>query len=189
MDENKKNEFLIFTKKFDTLEDVLKDKEFQTFLSSEMDSVKKGRMVEPPAGFRYKRDGYDQLKENGRFRVEYIISQYSLIEQKKCELPGSIRKFIEGLVISATVKMRDFYSIRVTEGLIFTGKNFTGRVEILAFDFPNKILKVECTTKTNEQFNTWPEDWDLQHTIWGFESGEYFAATFENYPPTKIQVV
>lgn len=189
MEDNHKNEFLIFTKKFDTLEDVFKDEKFRSFLSSYMGSISMNRSVQPPVGFRYKRDGYDQLKESGRYTIDYVISQYPLIEQKKSELPGSVRKIIEGIVIGATVKMRDFYSIRVTEGLIFTGKNFTGRVEILAFDFPNKILKVECTTKTNEQFNTWPEDWDLQHTIWGFESGEYFAATFENYPPTKIQRV
>jgi len=69
-------------------------------------------------------------------------------------------------------------------GMTFTGSKqcFTGRVEVLKIDEPNNRLRVGLTKK-NETFNSnWNEDWNLQHTIWGFERGDYFIKNFTDYP-------
>lgn len=69
-------------------------------------------------------------------------------------------------------------------GMTFTGSEqcFTGRVEVLEIDEPNNRLRVGLTKK-HETFNSnWNEDWNLQHTIWGFERGDYFLKNFTDYP-------
>lgn len=69
-------------------------------------------------------------------------------------------------------------------GMTFTGSEqcFTGRVEVLEIDEPNNRLRVGLTKK-NDTFNfNWNEDWNLQHTIWGFERGDYFVKNFTDYP-------
>lgn len=69
-------------------------------------------------------------------------------------------------------------------GMTFTGSEqcFTGRVEVLEIDEPNNRLRVDLTKK-NDTFNSnWNEDWNLQHTIWGFERGDYFVKNFTDYP-------
>lgn len=69
-------------------------------------------------------------------------------------------------------------------GMTFTGSEqcFTGRVEVLEIDEPNNRLRVGLTKK-NDTFNSnWNEDWNLQHTIWGFERGDYFVKNFTDYP-------
>lgn len=70
-------------------------------------------------------------------------------------------------------------------GMIFTGNEhcFQGRVKVLEIDETNNILKVGLTIRRDEtEFDTWYEDWNLQHTLWGFESGEYFLKDFPEYP-------
>lgn len=75
------------------------------------------------------------------------------------------------------------------KGTIFTGKHFTGRVEVINTDEENNILQVQLTKIRNEgdgnpSFSTWDEDWNLQHVKWGFEQKEYFIKEFFDYPPT-----
>lgn len=70
--------------------------------------------------------------------------------------------------------------MEIKKGLTFTGndKCFQGKVTVLEVDQPNNRLHVELTL-SGENFNsTWTEDWNLQHTIWGFENGEYFQKDF-----------
>jgi hypothetical protein len=69
-------------------------------------------------------------------------------------------------------------------GMTFTSSEecFNGRVEVLEIDEPNNRLRVSLTKK-NDTFNSnWNEDWNLQHTIWGFERGDYFVKNFTDYP-------
>ena len=74
-------------------------------------------------------------------------------------------------------------------GMIFTGTYFTGRIEVLGIDEANNKLRVALTKPLREGekdsgFSNWNEDWDLQHTKWGFDRGEYFIKNFLDYPPT-----
>ena len=69
-------------------------------------------------------------------------------------------------------------------GMTFTGSEqcFTGRVEVLEIDEPNNRLRVGLTKKNDTFTSNWNEDWNLQHTIWGFERGDYFVKNFTDYP-------
>jgi len=69
-------------------------------------------------------------------------------------------------------------------GMTFTGNEqcFTGRVEVLEIDEPNNRLRVGLTKKNDTFTSNWNEDWNLQHTIWGFERGDYFVKDFTDYP-------
>lgn len=73
--------------------------------------------------------------------------------------------------------------------MIFTGIYFTGRVEVLGIDEANNKLRVSLTKPIREGekdsgFSQWNEDWSLQHTIWGFDTGDYFFKDFPDFPPT-----
>lgn len=58
-------------------------------------------------------------------------------------------------------------------GLKFTSPNFTMSAEICAIDKENNKTSVLLTATDG---HTWVEnDWNLQHTIWGFKKGEYLA--------------
>lgn len=69
-------------------------------------------------------------------------------------------------------------------GMTFTGSEqcFTGRVEVLEIDEPNNRLRVSLTKKNDTFTSNWNEDWNLQHTIWGLERGDYFVKNFIDYP-------
>lgn len=69
-------------------------------------------------------------------------------------------------------------------GMTFTGSEqcFTGRVEVLEIDEPNNRLRVSLTKKNDTFTSNWNEDWNLQHTIWGLECGDYFVKNFTDYP-------
>lgn len=73
-------------------------------------------------------------------------------------------------------------------GMCFTGDEncFTGRVIIKKIDGPNNILHVRCTKKTGDKYCSWDEEWNLQHTMWGFENGSYFLKDFPDYPQEDI---
>lgn len=60
---------------------------------------------------------------------------------------------------------------KVPVGTIIGGKYLSGiKAKILLIEEEKNNLKVECK---NTNGSTWNEDWNLQHTIWGFEIGEY----------------
>jgi hypothetical protein len=75
-------------------------------------------------------------------------------------------------------------------GMTFTGSEqcFTGRVEVLEIDEPNNRLRVGLTKKNETFVSNWNEDWNLQHTIWGFERGDYFIKNFTDYPQDQQHV-
>ena len=56
----------------------------------------------------------------------------------------------------------------IKKGDVFTGKWFTGRVEVEAIE--NNDLHVTLT----KDGTTWTEVWNLEHTIAGFQRGDYF---------------
>lgn len=73
-------------------------------------------------------------------------------------------------------------------GMIFTGKYFTGRVEVLEMDEKCNSLQVSLTMPVLEngeitEFTEWCEEWDLQHSVNGFEVGDYFVKEFKGFPP------
>lgn len=55
-------------------------------------------------------------------------------------------------------------------GMKFCGKWLRGEVEVIGIDSENNILNVEIH---NVNINSYTEEWNLQHTIWGFENKEY----------------
>lgn len=68
--------------------------------------------------------------------------------------------------------------MKLKVGMIFTGNQqcFTGKVEVIEIDDENNRLRVGLTKKHDTFTSNWNEDWDLQHTIWGFERGDYFIS-------------
>lgn len=55
-------------------------------------------------------------------------------------------------------------------GIKFTSKRFEGTTEILAINQEKNTLDVEIHRSTGHSHT---EEWNLKHTIWGFERGEY----------------
>lgn len=57
---------------------------------------------------------------------------------------------------------------QLLQGKPFSGRNgaFTGRVEPQSIDGDTLIVICDGTR--------WHEGWELQHTIWGFERGDYY---------------
>ena len=54
-------------------------------------------------------------------------------------------------------------------GMIFKSKWFEGTTKILSINKENNSLEVEIFRSTGSH----SEDWNLQHTIWGFENADY----------------
>ena len=55
-------------------------------------------------------------------------------------------------------------------GMKFTSKWFEGTIEILAINEEENTLDVEIHRASGHNHS---EEWNLQHTLWGFERGEY----------------
>ena len=79
--------------------------------------------------------------------------------------------------------------MELDKGTVFGGKYFKGKVKVLSVDNDNNILSVELTLPLNckdesgnERFSIWCENWNLEHTIWGIEGGDYYEKDFSNYP-------
>jgi len=58
----------------------------------------------------------------------------------------------------------------ITICLKFTGTHFKGDVLVNGINQEKNELDVTCTLNGH----SWNEVWNLQHTIWGFDDGEYF---------------
>lgn len=59
-------------------------------------------------------------------------------------------------------------------GMKFTSKWFEGITEILTINQVENTLDVEIQHANNHNHS---EEWNLQHTIWGFEQGDYRLLT------------
>lgn len=64
--------------------------------------------------------------------------------------------------------------MRIERGLVFTGKYFTGRIEVLFVDEYNDILRVGLQKQNGTHLSNWNEEWNLEHTKIGFVHGDYF---------------
>lgn len=62
--------------------------------------------------------------------------------------------------------------MQLKKGLKFTSKWFKGIVEIDHINEEDNDLEVYITPP-NPKGQKWFEHWNLQHTIWGFEQGDY----------------
>ena len=70
----------------------------------------------------------------------------------------------------------DFVKEKVYNGLSFCSKFFDGKCVAYGVDKDKNTLKVAiCATNGSRV-----EDWDLQHTIWGFERGDYYECDTSN---------
>ena len=57
-------------------------------------------------------------------------------------------------------------------GSKFRSKWFKGTVEVIAIKEGENILEVKIYRDDSDYHHF--EDWNLQHTRWGFEQGDYF---------------
>jgi hypothetical protein len=61
-------------------------------------------------------------------------------------------------------------------GMVFKSIHFKGDVTVTEVIEKDNNLKVTVhanqATETNVE-HSWDEEWNLQHTIWGFDSGDY----------------
>lgn len=60
-------------------------------------------------------------------------------------------------------------------GMKFQSKWFNGTTEILAINEKTNILNVQISATGRPSI--WTEEWNLQHTIWGFQRGDYRLLT------------
>ena len=65
------------------------------------------------------------------------------------------------------------YLQKINECRKFTGKHFGGIVTPITIK--DETLRVKCEYRDS----IWYEDWNLQHTLWGFEQEEYQFLTIK----------
>jgi hypothetical protein len=89
--------------RFKTVSDILSDTVFIENLESEILKIRKRRLdrPEPRAGFRYRRDWYDQLDGEGNFNRAYILANIESIWLKKSSIPSNQRYAIEAICVTA----------------------------------------------------------------------------------------
>lgn len=64
--------------------------------------------------------------------------------------------------------------VEITIELQFRSKWFEGLITVLGFNDITNLLHVKIDPQEKGR-TPWEEDgWNLQHTKWGFETGEYF---------------
>jgi hypothetical protein len=85
-------------RKFDTLQDIFKDKQFRKFLKAEIEKYTSSRKVLPPEGKRWKRTPFDTLNDAGNFNAKYLVAQFPDIVLKKSNLSGTVRQLIENVM-------------------------------------------------------------------------------------------
>lgn len=74
----------------------------------------------------------------------------------------------------------------VKPGSIFTGKWFTGMIEVISINHSENELHVLLTSSDNKSYQ-WKETWDLELTEIGFKYGDYFWQTdFDGYPEFRL---
>jgi hypothetical protein len=62
--------------------------------------------------------------------------------------------------------------IEITVGMYFSSKWFSGICSVISIDEKNNTLEVHIDRERGYH----DETWNLQHTIWGFENGDYKKA-------------
>ncbi len=60
--------------------------------------------------------------------------------------------------------------MELARGMKFTSKWFVGITEVLDINKQENTLTVEIDRGNG---SSWQENWNLEHTIWGFERSEY----------------
>lgn len=82
-------------------------------------------------------------------------------------------------IIEIPKESKRFKEIR--PGAVFSGKWFTGRVEVMQINRAENILKVKLSN--GHPNSMWNEDWDLEIVEIGFRTGDYFwKDDFPGYP-------
>ena len=89
--------------RFKTFSDILSDTVFIENLGSEISKLRKRRLdrPEPRAGFRYRRDWYDQLVGEGNLNKAYFLENIESIWLKKSSIPSNQRYAIEAICAAA----------------------------------------------------------------------------------------
>lgn len=66
--------------------------------------------------------------------------------------------------------------MKLQKGTEFTGRWFTGKILVQEVLEDSNELKVRLQAKRSatEDDYWWFETWNLQHTRWGFNNGDYF---------------
>jgi hypothetical protein len=60
--------------------------------------------------------------------------------------------------------------IEIKVGMLIKSKYFVGITEVLSINKEKNKIEVKIS-RSSEHYHT--EEWDLEHTIWGFERGDY----------------
>lgn len=83
--------------RFNTISDIISDKVFIKNVESEILKLRshRNKRPEPKAGFRYKRDWYDQMTDAGNFNSDYFIKNIESIWLKKSSITSNTRNVIQ----------------------------------------------------------------------------------------------
>ena len=95
-------------KEFNTVEELMADAIFMKHLKIKWNDLVRQRSnrPEPKNGYKYIRDGYDQLVSENQDNLKYVIQEVPLLLEKKSKLPRSKREIINiiiGQAYSATI--------------------------------------------------------------------------------------
>jgi len=76
------------SKRFETINDVLEDQNFQTILNKNVLAIihKRETRPAPKTGFKFKRDWYDRLKETETFNTNFITENIKYVLEKTSNL-------------------------------------------------------------------------------------------------------
>lgn len=88
------------------INEIIEDSKFNDFLSVEITAY--NLRPAPGKGFRYKRTSFDILKDEGKFNVDSIRSEFVKIENRESRLSSAIRDAITVIVFKAASKTVNF---------------------------------------------------------------------------------
>lgn len=97
-----------------------------------------------------------------------VIEKQDMGDMQWNSVDGWVRSALsEAKKIKSADDLWSFTKGVIYPGLKFRSKYFTSPAEILSGNIPKNTLEVKIGNNTEP-------DWDLQHTIWGFERGDYY---------------
>lgn len=98
---NETTETPIEYKKFNSITEIVEDKYFRNFVAEVIDEIRMERNKRPAAkpGYKYKRDWYDRMTEQGCFNSSFFIEHAAPVWAKISNLSGEFCKIVK-LVIN-----------------------------------------------------------------------------------------
>lgn len=98
-------------KTFETIAELVQDTQFVDSITKSIDGYRTQRLnrPEPKPGYRYKRDWFDRMRDDGQLNTDYFIRNIEAVWNHKSNLPSVIRKVIDSTCTKALYDTHQFY--------------------------------------------------------------------------------